>query len=266
MPDQQNRLIVITGAASGIGRLLAGHFIRNGDCVVGMDIDESGLAAASDAFGDRFIPTRIDLADPDDIDHVFAQVIDEHGTVDILVNNAGIVAGKWLQEHTQADVRRTFAINVESHLYTTQAVLPAMIAKESGHIVTVASAGGFAATARMAAYGASKFAAVGFDDALRVEMKRLGHPIHTTLIAPFYINTGMFDGVKTRFSWLLPILDPEKVAAKSFKAIQKRKRRLIMPRFVYTTFLVRLLPVDLYDWVADFFGVTRTMDDFRGRG
>lgn len=265
MPSPASRLILITGAARGIGKGLAQRFINHGDRVVGLDIDSTELAATAHELGTSFIPVRLDLSDAGDIGTVLAQVLAEHGPADILVNNAGIVAGKYLLEHSAQDIRRTFAVNAESHFHTTRAVLPGMIERGRGHIVTIASAAGLAATSRMSAYSASKFAAVGFDDALRIELKKLNHPIHTTLIAPFYIHTGMFDGVKTRFSWLLPILDPDYVADRVFKAIQRRKRRLITPRFVYLVFPLRLLPVGLYDRLADFFGVTRTMDEFRGR-
>jgi all-trans-retinol dehydrogenase (NAD+) len=265
MPAPTPQLVLITGAARGIGKGLARRFIQRGDKVVGLDIDAEQLSLAADEFGAFFIPQRIDLSDAGDIKAVFERILEQHGPADILINNAGIVAGKYLLEHSSADIRRSFAINVESHFHTTRAVLPGMIERKKGHIVTVASAAGMAATSRMSAYSASKFAAVGFDDALRIELGKQGHPIQTTLVAPFYINTGMFDGVKTRFSWLLPILDQDYVADRIFNAIRKKKRRLIMPRFVYLVFPLRLLPVGLYDRLADFFGVTRTMDDFRGR-
>jgi all-trans-retinol dehydrogenase (NAD+) len=260
-----SQIVAITGAGSGIGLLLATRFIEAGDTVIGIDVNPASLERARESLGPSFHGHVLDLADADAIRKVFADILDAMGRIDILVNNAGIVAGKLLLDHTDADIRRTFAINVESHFHTVRAVLPGMIQRGRGHIVTVASAGGIAATARLSAYSASKFAAVGFDDALRIEMKRLGHPIRTTLVAPFYIHTGMFEGVKTRFSFLLPILDPEKVASRIHRAILRGKRRLIMPWFVYMGFPLRLLPVDLYDWLADFFGVSRSMDDFRGR-
>ena len=137
--------------------------------------------------------------------------------------------------------------------------------KNSGHIVTIASAGGLVGTPGMSAYSASKFAAIGFEEALRGEIKASGKQIYTTLVAPYYINTGMFDGVRTRFSWLLPILDQQVVSRRIFNAIQKRKKRLIMPRFVYLVFPLRLLPVGLFDWLSDFFGITRSMNHFKGR-
>jgi all-trans-retinol dehydrogenase (NAD+) len=76
----------------------------------------------------------------------------------------------------------------------------------------------------------------------------------------------MFDGVRTRFSWLLPILKPEYVVGRIISAIEKNRRRLIMPRFMYTSWLTRLLPVAWYDVLMDFFGVTHSMDEFHGGG
>ena len=105
----------------------------------------------------------------------------------------------------------------------------------------------------------------GFDEALRVELNELGSKVITTVVCPFFVNTGMFDGVKTRFSWLLPILKPEDVVRRVIKAVEKNRRRLIMPWFVFITFPGRLLPVSWFDRLMSFFGVTRSMDEFHGR-
>ena len=86
----------------------------------------------------------------------------------------------------------------------------------------------------------------------------------TTLVCPFYVDTGMFDGVKTRFSWLLPILSPETVVRRIVSAIENDRRRVVMPWFIYTSWLSRLLPVDWFDGLMAFFGVTHSMDEFRG--
>jgi all-trans-retinol dehydrogenase (NAD+) len=131
-------------------------------------------------------------------------------------------------------------------------------------VVTVASAAGLAGTAKLTDYCSSKFAAVGFDEALRLELKQQDSKIITTVVCPFYTDTGMFDGVKTRFSWLLPILKPEDVAERILKAIQGDRRRLVMPWFVYTAWPSRLLPVDWFDALMAFFGVSHSMDEFRG--
>jgi len=185
----------------------------------------------------------------------------------VLINNAGVVSGKPLLELTDEAIERTFEINTLSLFRTTRAFLPGMMKKNSGHIVTIASAGGLIGVPKMTDYSASKFAAVGFDESLRVELKQLGYPkIQTTVVCPYYISTGMFKGVKTRFPWLLPIQEPEDAANKIIHAIERNKRRLLMPPFAYTTYAGRLLPVSLLDSIASFVGINNSMDDFKGRG
>ena len=127
------------------------------------------------------------------------------------------------------------------------------------------SAAGVVGTSRLVDYCASKHAPVGFDESLRLELRRLGSNIKTTVVCPFYISTGMFEGVKTRFRLLLPILTPEYAADRIVDAIRRDRRRLVMPRLVYVTWLGRLLPVRLFDAVMEFLGVNRSMDDFVGR-
>ena len=91
---------------------------------------------------------------------------------------------------------KTMVINAESHFWTVREFIEPMMKQKEGHIVSIASIAGLAGTASMTDYCASKFAAVGFMDALRVEMKHLGHNIKCTTVCPSYIDTGMFKGVK----------------------------------------------------------------------
>ncbi|MBT3450285.1 MAG: SDR family oxidoreductase [Bacteroidetes Order II. Incertae sedis bacterium] len=261
----KNTTILITGAASGLGRSLSLLFDAAGAHTIALDVDETGLALLQKASSSNLRTSPCDLTDTEQTEHVLKQLVEETGGIDILVNNAGVTSGKFLEELTGADVDRTFRINSISHFQTVRILLPHMMKKQSGHIVTIASAGGIVASPRMADYAASKFAAVGFDEAMRVEFRHRNIPIHTTLVAPFFINTGMFKGVKTRFSWLLPIMDQEKVAHRIFHAIRRRKKRLIMPWFVYSAYPLRLLPLTLFDALGSFFGIARTMDDYTGR-
>jgi all-trans-retinol dehydrogenase (NAD+) len=131
--------------------------------------------------------------------------------------------------------------------------------------VTIASAAGIVGTSRLVDYCASKHAAVGFDESLRLELRRLGSPVKTTVVCPFYISTGMFAGVKTRFPLLLPILTPEYAVERIVDAIRRDRPRLVMPRFVYSTWLARLLPVAAFDAIMELLGVNRSMDEFVGR-
>ena len=147
-----------------------------------------------------------------------------------------------------------------------RAFLPGMIERGHGHIVTVSSAAAISPAPRLSDYAATKWAAFGFDESLRLEFKRYDLPVKTTVVCPFFVNTGMFDGVKTRFNLLLPILEPELVADKMIKAIEKDRARLILPPAVYGMYPLRLLPPLIFDKVTAFFGVSKSMDDFVGRG
>jgi all-trans-retinol dehydrogenase (NAD+) len=157
------------------------------------------------------------------------------------------------------------AVNVLAHFWTVKAFLPDMVASNSGHIVTIASAGGIVGVAGLVDYSASKFASFGFDESLRAELKKQGLNIHTTVVCPYFIGGEMFAGVKTRFSLLLPILDAERVSGRIVNAIASRRKRLVTPPLVYCTWLLRILPTSIFDWLATFLGINSAMDEFRGR-
>jgi all-trans-retinol dehydrogenase (NAD+) len=268
MGDLRGRTVLVTGAASGLGRLLAQKMATRGAELVLWDVDAQGLErvrAELVAAGRTVAAYPCNLRDRAAIASTATATLRAHGHVDVLVNNAGVVSGKTLAEASDDDILRTFDVNTLALFWTTRAFLPEMTRRDSGHIVTIASAAGIVGTSRLVDYCASKHAAVGFDESLRLELKRLGSRVRTTVVCPFYITTGMFTGVKTRFPRLLPILDPEYVTDRMVRAIERDRRRLIMPRLVYATFLGRILPVRAFDAVMEFLGVNKSMDEFVGR-
>jgi all-trans-retinol dehydrogenase (NAD+) len=259
--------VLITGAASGLGRLLALGAAGRGARVTLLDRDGPGLEAVRSAVardGGDAASFTVDLRDRPAFQAAAGQVLASRGPVDILVNNAGVVTGKPLLECSDEAIERTFQVNALALFWSARAFLPAMIERGRGHVVTIASAAGLGGTSRLADYCASKFAAVGFDESLRLEMRRLGHPIRTTVVCPWYIDTGMFRGVKTRFPRLLPILRPEYVARRILDAVQADRQRLVLPRFAMAVLVARILPLGVFDGVMRFFGVDRTMDEFAG--
>jgi len=262
-----SRRALITGAASGIGRLLATQLANAGAKLVLWDIDPVGLKqvqAELTGAGRKADIYTCDLTSREEIAAVAAKTLSQSGPIDILINNAGIVSGKNLLAISDQEIERTFQVNTMALFWTVRAFLPSMLERDSGHLVTVASAAGLAGTAKFTDYCSSKFAAVGFDESLRLELRRQNSNVITTIVCPFYTDTGMFDGVETRFSWLLPILKPEDVAKRIIKAIQKDRRRLVMPWFIYASWPGRLLPVSWFDALMSFFGISNSMDDFRG--
>jgi len=268
MTDFRDAHVLITGAAGGIGRLLALGAAARGARTTLLDLDEAGLFAVraeiAQAGGEAEV-FAVDLCDRAGFQVTAARVLATRGPVDILINNAGIVTGKTLLRCSDAAIERTFQVNTLALFWSVRALLPAMIARGRGHVVTIASAAGLGGTSRLTDYCASKFAAVGFDESLRLELNRLGHPIRTTVVCPWYIDTGMFRGVRTRFPLLLPILKPDYVAARILDAIRADRRRLVLPRFVMAVLVARILPPTLFDAVMRFFGVDRSMDEFSGR-
>ena len=139
-----------------------------------------------------------------------------------------------------------------------------MIAAKEGHIVNIASAAGMVSNPKMSVYAASKWAVIGWSDSLRLEMETLQSNVKVTTVTPYYINTGMFDGVKSR---VIPIVHPEVAARKIISGIEKNKLFVRMPGIVYLLPLIKgILPVRWLDKiVGKWMGIYTTMKDFKGR-
>lgn len=269
MSEIQGRHIVITGGASGIGRLMAHRLAGLGARVSVWDIDRERLDEVVAELAAGPTPARgfrCDVSRREDVYRVAAETLAASGPVDVLINNAGIVSGRSFLDLPDEKIEATFAINTLGLFWVTKAFLPQMIERGRGHVVTIASASALVGVARLADYAASKWAAMGFDESLRVELREIAPSIQTTVVCPYYIDTGMFRGVKSRFPWLLPILDENEVAGRIVTCIQRDQRRLLMPRAVHLLPLLRMLPVGLFDWIATFLGVNASMDEFKGRG
>jgi all-trans-retinol dehydrogenase (NAD+) len=259
--------IVITGGGSGIGRLVALGAARKGAHVVLWDRDGDAarsVAHEATALGGRGTAVVVDLADSDAIELAAAETL-MLGPVDVLVNNAGVVSGRPLTELTPQQIERTMRVNAIAPILVTRALLPAMRDAGRGRIVTVASAAGFIGVAGQTDYAASKFAAVGFMESLRAELRKQGSPITTLTVAPFYIDTGMFAGVTTKVPALLPILSSATVATRILAAIESRRSLLALPPLVRVVPALKLLPPAVADRLADALGVNEGMDGFTGR-
>lgn len=259
--------MVITGGGSGIGRLVALGAARKGAHVVVWDRDAVAARAVADEIGEeggRGSVVVVDLADADAIELAAAETL-MLGPVDVLVNNAGVVSGRPLTELTAAQIELTMRVNAIAPMLVTRALLPAMRDAGRGRIVTVASAAGFIGVAGQTDYAASKFAAVGFMESLRAELRKQGSPVTALTVAPFYIDTGMFDGVSTKVPALLPILSQARVATQILGAIESRRALLALPPLVRLVPAIKVLPIALGDWLADALGVNEGMDGFTGR-
>lgn len=269
MTDIAGRHALVTGGASGIGRKMALKLAAGGGRVTIWDLNPTALEAVLAEL--RAVPgceargAVCDVADRQQVYARAAELTAEAGPVDILINNAGVVSGKDFLELPDEKIELTFQVNVLALFWAGKAFLPSMIARNTGHIVTIASASGLIGVARLADYAASKWAAIGFDESLRAELRRVAPGVMTTVICPYYINTGMFRGVRSRFPFLLPILEEDYVAERVVQSIRTNRRRLILPWLCHLVPVIRFLPVGLFDRIANFLGVNTSMEHFVGR-
>uniref|UniRef100_A0A7N5JHR0 Short chain dehydrogenase/reductase family 16C member 5 n=1 Tax=Ailuropoda melanoleuca TaxID=9646 RepID=A0A7N5JHR0_AILME len=237
-------IVLITGAGSGLGRLLAIRFARLGSVLVLWDINKEGnedtYRMAREAGATRVYAYTCDCSQREDIYRVAKQVKKEVGDVSILINNAGIVTGKSFLDCPDDLMEKALDVNFKAHLWTYKSFLPAMIANKRGHLVCISSSAGLVGVNKLADYCASKFAAFGFAESVFVEtlVQKL-EGIKTTIVCPFFIKTGMFEGCSTARPFLLPILEPEYVADKIVDAILQEKVYLNVPRFISFVMLLK---------------------------
>lgn len=261
----KNKTVLITGAASGIGKLMAEKALKMGATVWMWDINATQLESVRAEFSKlgTVHAQIVDISEITQIQKAADDLLQQTKSLDVLINNAGIVVGRYFHEHSVNDIKRTMAINAEAPMQVALAFINNMMQNNNGHICNITSSAGLISNPKMSVYVASKWAATGWSESLRIEMKQLKKNIHITTVTPYYINTGMFDGVKS----IIPILKPEKITDDILRAIEKKKIYLSRPWSVrFVRFSQGLLPVWLFDWfVGRVLGIYKTMEHFKGR-
>lgn len=203
MFDLNEKIAFVTGAASGIGEAIAKTLANAGAFVYIADLDEeNGTRVANEIGNERCGFVRLNVAEPSACRAAAKKVLAEKGRLDILVNNAGIGHVGTLQETTEEDLERLFAVNVRGVFSLTKAFLPSMIERKYGVIVNLASIGGVVAIKDRLAYCTTKFAVVGFTKSLALDHALQG--IRCNAVCPGRVETPF---VKKRIS---EYPDPEK--------------------------------------------------------
>lgn len=269
--------VLITGGASGIGRIMGRICLEKGASnLIVWDINQANIDKTEADLSDvkpaeagvskgQVHSYIVNVSDPQAIKSAYEKVKSEVGDVDILVNCAGIVRGNnTFDKQTVQDIDLTMDINANAPMYVALAVLPDMLRRDRGHICNIASAAGMLGVPKLSVYCASKWAVIGWTESMRVELKQARSHVRVTSVAPYFINTGMFDGVNSK---VFPILDPEKTAAKIIRAVEVGKSFRGIP-FAYHFIRIwqGLLPNFLFDFIfGKVFGVYSVMDHFTGR-
>lgn len=268
MKHLKGAVALVTGAAMGMGKQLAGMLLDEGCRVVLVDVNGAALEKTARELsknGDAR-PYCCDISDREAIYRLRDETEKTLGTVSILVNNAGIVHAGGLLETDDAVIQKILDVNLTAMFWTCKAFLPGMIAQDQGHVVNFASAGGILALPNLSAYCASKFGVIGLTDALRQEMRRLKANIGFTHVCPNTVNTGMFEGARMVAGTRM--LTPEKVTRKVVAAIRRNRPMVAVPalpvRFL-TPLTKLLLPIRAMDGLNRMLGMWAANDTWTGR-
>ena len=264
----ENANVLITGGASGIGKIMGRMALERGAMrFIIWDINLTGIEQTRkelSSYG-KVKGYVVNVADNDIVTAAYRKTVEDCGPIDILINCAGIVtSNKTFDQQTPEEIVRTMNINAIAPMFVTRAILPDMLKRNSGHICNITSAGGMLSNPKMSVYAASKWAATGWSDSVRIELEEMKSNVHVTTVAPYYINTGMFDGVKSR---IIPILKPEYVCKRVIRAIEKNTRFRGIPfGFHFIRFCQAILPTTIFDFIfGKVVGIYHAMDEFTGR-
>ena len=260
---------LITGGAQGIGLEMAMKFAGRGAEIVIGDLNEAKLPEARtqiEAQGVAAWGFPVDVTNPTSIASLKAQIDAEVGAIDVLVNNAGIVFGGPFKETPLDHHFKTYEVNVLGLVAVTHAFLPDLIGRPESHVVNMASASGLIGLPFGSTYASSKWAVIGFSESIRSELKVTGQThVHTTIVCPSYVGTGMFEGAQAAKT--TNILEPDLLAEKIVQAVERNRIYVLEPWLVKITPLLReLLPTALYDKISRLFGADTSMAQWTGHG
>ena len=247
--DWKEKVVLVTGASSGIGRALAVELGRRG-ARVGLTARRAEellkVAGEVERAGGQALALTADVRNAAEMDGVAAKVRESWGRVDVLIANAGMsstTAGSNLSAVEASDV---ISINVVGVVNSVAAVLPDMLKRGSGHLVAISSLAALRGMPKSGVYSASKAAVSTFFESMRVDLR--GSGVDVTVIHPGFIRTPMTAGRKKKLPFLL---EPDDAACRILRAVERRARTYAFPWLLATAVrLIRHMPSALYDRFA----------------
>ena len=243
--DLNNRVAVVTGAASGIGACCARAFAAQGAKVVAADLNGEGASEVAKEIGGLAI--ACDVGNEQDINNLVEQTGKELGPVDIFFSNAAVATGGSPLDTPIEVWQQQWEINVMAHVYAVRAVLPGMLERKDGYLIHTASMAGILTSQGNLTYATTKHAVVGLAEWLSISYHDKG--VRTSLLAPLGVNTPMLGGTDSKFARTAagPVKEPEDVANMVVEAVQE-ERFLILTDEIAQTWMERKTN-DLERWL-----------------
>lgn len=254
--ELEDKVIVVTGGASGIGRALCRRFAEEtAACVVVADIDQPGAEEVADEVDGLAIKTNV--AVEDEVSSLVARTLDRFGRIDLFCSNAGIAIGGGLDVPNE-DWSRIWEINFMAHLYAARAVIPAMIKEGHGYFLHTSSAAGLLSHIHAAPYAVTKHAVVAFAEWLAINYADAG--IKVSCLCPQGVETRMLEGSDpTTLHLRETVLSPEAVAEAAVQGVRSEKF-LILPHPEVAKFFLRKAS-DYDKWLGGMQRLKHKLDD-----
>ena len=259
-PYWRNKIVLVTGGSSGLGRIIAETFYRAGAKLALVALEQPDVEKAATEIGGDTLPIHADITRQEDVDRIFEMVKKHFGQLDVLVNNAGRTSRGKVLGTTPEQFQTLFDLNVLGTIRCTHAAVP-MLLERKGHIVNIGSLAAKSAAKYVGAYPVSKFAVAAYSQQLRLELGPDG--LHVLLVCPgpirrederLYPLEGLEDipesarrpgaGVKVKR------IDPHYLAQQILTCCEKRKPELVLPGKARILFALSQLFPTLGDWLV----------------
>lgn len=251
-------LVLLTGAARGIGRATALELADKGYRLALLDRNEEGLQTLAESLPDASRHVG-DVTQPDSLRQIVHQIETAMGPIDTLVACAGVGDITRLPDLELDSLRAMVEVNFLGVVNSIAAVLPGMVERKAGHLVGISSVAGYRGLPWMASYSASKAALSTYLESLRPALKRRG--IAITTVCPGFVRTAMTE--TTPFKKPPPMMEPETAARQIVRAVQRRPRNHVFPFGTAVGMAVlRHMPDPIFDWMMDQAGPKALTIDF----
>lgn len=198
MNNVKDKVVVITGASSGIGEETVSLLSENGAKLVLGARRVDRLEKIQQKIGNNISIQKTDVTQPDEVNALIETAYKDFGRVDVLINNAGLMPQSFLEKNKQDEWNQMIDVNIKGVLYGIGAVLPYMREQKSGHIINLASVAGHVVFPGSAVYSGTKYAVRAITEGLRQEEASVGSNIRTTILSPGAIDTELTDHISDK--------------------------------------------------------------------